>query len=54
MYAYMTFCRLQRKYALYSITTDWTQVGNYVQCCFLNLFVQGGGFPVLPKSDGQL
>ena len=53
MYAYMTFCRLQRKYALYSITTDWTQVGNYVRCYFQDHFAHGGAFPVLPVLNGR-
>lgn len=53
MYAYMTFCRLQRKYALYSITIDWMQVGNYVQCCFPDHSAYGAAFPVLPVLNGR-
>ena len=52
MYAYMTLCRLQRKYALYSTTSNWTQVGNYVSHCFSDEFAGGDGFTVLHKSDG--
>ena len=48
----MTLCRLQRKCALYSTTSNWTQVGNYVSHCFSDEFADGDGFTVLHKSDG--
>lgn len=53
MYAYMTLCRLQKKHTLYSDTTDWAQVGNYVPCCFSDKITNGEYFTVLRNSDGQ-
>lgn len=53
MYAYMTLCRLQRKCALYSTTSDWTQVGNYVSYCFFDRFAGGDGFTV-PHKVGRV
>lgn len=53
MYAYMTLYRMQKKYTLYSDTTDWMQVGNYEPCCFSDKITNGDDFTVLRNPDGQ-